>query len=73
MRPSAEWIDQRRGLIVIAILAVLTIVEYVLAISIDDTAWLIGTLTPFALAKAFLILWYFMHVPLIWLGEGGHE
>ncbi len=61
--------EHGRGLVVIVILALLTIFEFVVALAINDTVGLIAGLTPFALTKAGLIFWYFMHVQKLWLGE----
>ncbi len=47
-------------------LAILTIVEYFLAISIDKN---IPILVVFALAKAGLIIHYFMHLARLWFGD----
>lgn len=62
-----------RGIIIFAILAVLTAVEYILGI-LENTGvyvllWLI------ALLKGGLVLWFFMHLPRVFSseGEGGHE
>lgn len=63
---------QGLGLRVIAILAVFTIVEYIVAVSLDSSQALVLFLTPVAIVKAWLILQYFMHLPKVWRGEGGH-
>lgn len=48
----------RLGVIVAVAVTALTVVEYVIAIGIDDPlVWLV----PFGIAKAVLILEYFMH------------
>ncbi len=65
--------ENNRGLFIITLLAVLTILEFVVAIVIDDSLGLILGLTPFALAKAWLILHYFMHVYKLWRGEEDHS
>lgn len=58
----------RLGLMVTAALAVLTIIEYVIAVETEDPLlWLL----PFALAKGLLILEYFMHLSAL-LGRGEH-
>ena len=49
----------RRGLMVALWLAVLTVIEYVIAVAITDPLLF---LLPFVLAKGWLILRYFMHV-----------
>ena len=68
----SEALEQRRGLLIIILLAVLTIVEFIFAIALDNTTALLATLAPMAVVKAALILWYFMHLPTVWRGEGGH-
>ena len=69
---AAERREQRHGLLIIGLLALLTVAEFVVAIAIDSTVGLIVGLTPFALVKAALILWYFMHVYKAWRGEEEH-
>lgn len=60
------------GLIVAAILAVLTIVEYVFAVEVsDDLVRFIG-LAVAAGGKAALIVYYFMHISRIWRVEEAH-
>jgi len=66
---GTEASDQKRGLTVIAMLAVLTIVEYIFAVLLDAPAALIVILFALALVKAWLIVMYFMHLPLLWQGE----
>lgn len=61
----------RLGWIVIGALAVLTVVEYWIAISVHSTA--LPYLTVIAVIKAGLIIQYFMHVAQLWRAdEGGH-
>ena len=56
----------RLGVRVAVWLAVLTVIEYLIAVNIDDPlVWLI----PFVLAKGWLIMKYFMHIKDV-LGEG---
>lgn len=64
-----ESSGQRRGLTVIIVLAVLTAIEYVFAISFDAPAALVVSLAAVALVKAWLIVMYFMHLPRVWQGE----
>ncbi len=59
----------RIGIITIAVLAVLTLVEYVISISMTGTLLYLSII---AVAKAGLILNYFMHVGQIRHTEGGH-
>jgi heme/copper-type cytochrome/quinol oxidase subunit 4 len=63
---------QNLGFRVIAILGVLTIIEYLVAINVDSSQVLVLFLTPVALVKAWLILQYFMHASKLWRGEGAH-
>ena len=58
-----------RGIVVFAILAVLTAIEFGLARL--EAATLLLVLI--ALAKAGLVLWYFMHLARVFRSEGGHE
>lgn len=53
----------RRGILVGIILAVLTIGEYFVAVETHDN---LVPLSAFAVVKAVLIVWYFMHVYRIW-------
>ena len=48
------------------ILAVLTIVEFIIAVNFENN---IGILTVFALGKAVLIVFYFMHMYRLWRTE----
>lgn len=58
----------RRGLVVAVGLAVLTVIEYLIAVGIDQPLlWLI----PFAVAKGWLIMEYFMHFSSLYSG-GDH-
>ncbi len=58
----------QRGLLVAVGLAVLTIIEYIIAVGIDDPLiWLL----PFAIAKGALIMEYFMHLSAVF-GDGEH-
>ena len=52
--------------IVGAILTVLTIVEFIIAVNFENN---IGILTVFALGKAVLIVYYFMHMYRLWRPE----
>lgn len=73
--PAAERVarvENNKGVIVMAVLALLTILEFVVAIVIDDSLGLVLALTPFALVKAGLIFWFFMHVYKLWKGEEDH-
>jgi hypothetical protein len=67
-----EAIAQRRGLVTIVLLAVLTGIEYVAAVEIDSTPVVVTLLSIAAVAKAAVIIWVFMHLPKLWRGEGEH-
>ncbi len=69
---SAEARAQGRGLRVIVILAVLTLIEYVIAVGLESPAALVVMLSLAAVAKAWLILTEFMHLPKLWRPDGGH-
>jgi heme/copper-type cytochrome/quinol oxidase subunit 4 len=64
--------EQSRGLTAIIVLAVLTVVEYVIAVGIDSMAVVVTALAVIGIAKALVILEYFMHVSKLWRGEGEH-
>lgn len=57
----------RTGWVVFAVLAVLTAVEYVIAVEMSKN---IPILIGIAIVKAALIVNYFMHIARIWLSEG---
>ena len=59
-----------RGVVIFAILAALTVIEFILAgLGTSATTFLVLI----ALAKAGLVLWYFMHLPRVFKSEGDHE
>jgi hypothetical protein len=58
----------RKGLIAAALLAVLTVIEYFVAIGLDDP---LLALIPFVMLKGWIILDVFMHVKQVFR-EGGH-
>ena len=60
----------RTGWRVAGLLAVLTVVEYVIAVNVESL--IIVWLLPFVLAKGWLILDYFMHFRAFLRGGGGH-
>ena len=58
----------RRGIVVIIALAVLTAVEYVVAVGLDSGRF--GILAVIAIVKTWLIVEYFMHLSKVWhVGE----
>ncbi len=72
-QPSpAEHREQRRGLNAIIVLAVLTILEYFVAVGLDSASMIVLLLSVVALLKAVVILEYFMHLSKVWRGEGSH-
>lgn len=64
--------DQSRGLMVFVALAVLTIVEYVVAVGLESPAMLVILLTLAAIGKCWAIVTYFMHIGKLWHGEEAH-
>jgi heme/copper-type cytochrome/quinol oxidase subunit 4 len=67
-----ELQEQNRGLIAIAVLAVLTVIEYVAAVGIDSTTVVVTLLAVIGVVKALVIMEYFMHISKLWRGEGEH-
>ncbi len=55
------------GWIIFIILAVLTFVEFIVAVTIDAN---LPYMIVIAIMKAVLIIYYFMHVAKLWRGEG---
>lgn len=68
-----EAISQRRGLTVFVALVVLTVVEYIVAVSLDAVPLLVTLLAAAAVAKCWAITYYFMHIGRLWHGEGDHS
>ncbi len=58
----------KTGWVVAAVIAVLTIIEYMIAVNLENPLLL---LLPFVVAKGLLILDYFMHIRKLW-GGGDH-
>jgi len=58
----------RRGLVAAVLLAVLTVIEYLIAIGLDDP---LLALIPFVILKGWIILDTFMHIRAVF-GEGDH-
>jgi hypothetical protein len=59
----------RRGNIVLLALAVLTIVEFYIALNSPSTVLLLLV----SLLKAAVVVWVFMHVYRLWRGEEDHS
>ena len=55
----------RTGWIVITILAILTMIEFIFAVTLDD-AWQIATLAVIGVLKAAAIIQKFMHFSQLW-------
>jgi hypothetical protein len=66
---AARKAAYRRGIFVLIGLAVLTAVEYAIAVLLNGS---VGLLFILALAKAGVILQYFMHLGSVWGGEEAH-
>lgn len=61
-----------KGWLVAGLLAVMTIAEYFAAVHLDDQTIRFVGLSVTALAKAWLITVYFMHISRAWRTSGGH-
>jgi hypothetical protein len=61
--------DQRTGFAVFLALAVLTVLEFAIAVSLDSLALLVLLLAVAAVGKCWAIAVYFMHVSRLWRGE----
>jgi cytochrome c oxidase subunit IV len=72
-RRAAEAAGQHLGLQVIALLAVLTAWEYVIAVEVSSVGLIVLLLSVMAVGKAAAIIAYFMHLPKAWHGEEEHE
>jgi hypothetical protein len=68
-KSSSKMKPLTRGIVIFAILAVLTGIEYILGINEAPSVllWII------AVTKGGLVLWYFMHLPRVFNPDGGHE
>ena len=66
--PEAYRLAKLRGVMAAVILAVLSVIEYVVAVKLDNPTWF---LMPFIVLKGLLILDVFMHVRAIKSG-GDH-
>lgn len=68
-----EAAAQKRGLVVLLVLGLLTGVEYAVAVSLDSTVALVLLISASALGKCWAISLYFMHVYRLWRGEEAHS
>ncbi|MFQ5472621.1 MAG: cytochrome C oxidase subunit IV family protein [Dehalococcoidia bacterium] len=60
----------RTGWVVFIALAVLTVVEYIIAVEVSRN---LPVIVAIAVVKSLFILYYFMHVVRAWLSDGeGH-
>ena len=66
---SNQGKKNRRGFFVIAALAVITAVEFWVAVAFTEISGLVGLLLAIALVKCWLIVDYFMHISRLWLPE----
>ena len=53
----------RKGIVAALIIAVLSVIEYFIAVEVTNPLW---ALLPFVLAKGWIILDTFMHVRALW-------
>lgn len=58
--------DSRKGIIGALWLAVLTVIEFFIAVGGDGEPWLLWALLPFVLLKGWIILDTFMHIRALW-------
>jgi hypothetical protein len=56
----------RKGIIAAVMIAVLSIIEYIIAIQVTNPLW---ALLPFVLLKGWIILDAFMHIRALWSDE----
>ena len=69
---ESEGRDQRTGLNVFLALALLTAIEYGVAVAVNSIGVLVVLLMVAAIAKCWAIAVYFMHVQRLWRGEEAH-
>jgi len=70
-QPQDKSSELKRGIIVFAALAVLTVIEYILGVTEGGSA-LVVLLWLIALTKGGLVLWFFMHLARVFSQDGGH-
>jgi hypothetical protein len=58
----------RTGIIIVLVLAVLTLIEFYIAVATASVVFLMLI----AALKAILVIWFFMHVKRLWAPEGSH-
>lgn len=57
----------KKGLIAAILLAILTVIEFFIAVGIEEPLW---PLLPFVALKGWIILDSFMHIKALWQSEG---
>lgn len=57
-----------RSFVVAVVLAVLTVIEYIVAVQLQSTVLLLLLAT----FKGVAVVWYYMHVSRLWSQEGEH-
>jgi len=67
--PDAFNKATRRGVIAAILLAILSIVEYIIAVEVAQPLW---PLLPFVILKGWIILDAFMHVRAVFGSGGSH-
>ncbi len=67
---STEQLAHRRGVLTIVALAVLTLIEFAIAVGLDSMQLIMTLLSIIALVKAVAIFGVFMHIAKLWRGEG---
>ncbi len=66
---TAKGAAVRRGVVILVILAVLTVIEFIVGL-VFPSGWLLLAL---ALVKGVIVVQYFMHLPRVFsTGEEGH-
>ncbi len=56
----------RKGVMAAFWIAVMTIIEFIIAVAGEGEPWLLWALLPFVLAKGWIILDAFMHIKALW-------
>ena len=59
----------QKGYVVAVILAIMTVLEYVFAVGVDDLHVRFAGLAITAVAKVYFIAYYFMHIYRCWRTE----
>lgn len=64
--PAGFRAATRKGVMAAFWIAVMTIIEFIIAVAGDGEPWLLWALLPFVLAKGWIILDAFMHIKALW-------